>query len=154
MFVAVIPVFTACVGFALLAFDPLIDVCSFLSVGVDDKVFVDGFGDLFLDFAAGGIIGDVPVCSGCGAFKDDHPAFFGDGGECIFDFVYWDIEGLVVIVPTEFLCKKVFKVGFFEVLAFSCQFVCVGEVYEFNSESRIDADLIDVYGVCLLRCTA
>ena len=126
MFVPVVAVFTACIGFALFALNPLPNVCGFLSVGVDDKVFVDRFLDLFLDFAASCVIGDVrnppaPLIRGenpCWTFKDDHPAFLGDGGELICNFAYCDTEKLRIMVPTEFLRKKVFKFGFFEV--FSC----------------------------------
>ena len=111
--VTVISVFAAGIGFSLLAFDPLPNLRSFLGIGVDDKVFVDRFRDLLLDFAAGWVIREARFYT----FKDDHAAFFGDGGESVFGFVYCDIGGLGVVVPTEFLREEVSKVGFFEVSA-------------------------------------
>ena len=115
LFVTVIPVFTACVGFSLLVFDPLPNLCGFVSVGIDDKMFVDGLCDLLLNFAAGCVIGDTPF--GCRTFKNDHPAFFDDGGEFVFGFIYCDIEGLGMIIPTEYLCKERFEFRFFKIVA-------------------------------------
>ena len=75
LFVTIIPVFTACVGFSLFSSDPLPDVRGFLGIRVNDKVLVDRFFYLFMYLASGCVIGDASVGSGCWALKDDHPAF-------------------------------------------------------------------------------
>ena len=45
---------------------------------IDDEVLVGGLGDLLLDLAAGGVVGDAPVRSGEHT-KTDHAALLGDG---------------------------------------------------------------------------
>ena len=69
-------------GLAWLTCHPLPDLHGLLGIDKYDEVLVGGFGDLRVDLATGGIVGNITLGIGL-TLEDLHTAFFGDSVEDI-----------------------------------------------------------------------
>ncbi len=88
-----------------LALNPLPDLSGSVFIQVQDEMFVNGLGNLPLDLATGGAVGDLSVGLWFAA-KRDHALLLGDRGQIEHLAVDGDIQPVGMTVPTQLFDKK------------------------------------------------
>ena len=102
---SMIGVFSASSRLSGLALNPLPDLSVSIFIQVQDQVLMNGLGNLPLDLATHGVIGDLPVGLRLAA-KRYHALLLCDRGEIEHLAVYRNIQTVGVTVPAQLFNEK------------------------------------------------
>ncbi|MBT9140593.1 MAG: hypothetical protein DDT30_01171 [Dehalococcoidia bacterium] len=103
---------------AKFALNPLPPLLALIGIGVNDKMLVDRFGNLMLDLAPYGVVGDVavrPITN-----KGNHAPLLGDRLQGKSMVVKRNFEGLSMPVPAQFVDEQGLEVKCAETLPRAC----------------------------------